>query len=256
MNIDFFSEHSIESDFIFNQKFLPFLAKRGVENKDKCIEFFQRDLGFINTALKMLFSDQANYFDSLIENLPITFLNLDHVGIEVFGPLSFYKVLIQDYFLYQDWKLIKEKTFPSNQVYNLLKRFDPHLSGVMITKLYFQNSKNLQKRCFELFQASSKEGTPQSVFFTDLRLSSQEDQGCIPINHVAFEVDKKNLKKIFEFFSNNESSFSSCEPHISHNPYDDSYQMKIISQRKLLDPAIRILEFISYRSKANFSVVN
>lgn len=241
----------------YQEKLVPYLRARGV--RDISVEhFLRKDLFHLAHALSILFEQEStqvlHHFlgdqYALIEGYNA---HIDHVGRELFGPLSFYLPLLNKMALELDLVTVRQIVFPSTQVVKVLQQHDPDLRGVMIGRIYFQDVGNGKVRCLELFQASSQdEQYPQNIAATEERLSlltapcSHSVQ--TPIDHLALEVntieDVQSIhKRIHQLAS---ETIKPYQEHISYNPGDGSTQTKVLLRDSSESVFNKIIEFVHY----------
>ncbi len=245
-----------QSDFF--EKAVPYLKARGVSDEADMANFIRQDLLHIEQALSVLFEQdskvvlQAFLGDRffLIEN---TRFEIDHVGRELYGPLSFYLPLIEESAPRLGLTCIRQHVFPSTQVVKVLREQDPNLSGVSIARVYFQNNGDGKIKCLELFQAgSSDEQSPQSIQATQERLSllsaDKSDASFSPIDHLSIEFATiEEIERIHgsiqEFAS---ETLMPYQKEISHNPGDRSTNTKVLIRDSAKAPFNKIIEFVHY----------
>lgn len=249
---------SIQSLSGYQEECVPYLIARGGDEDLMFEEFVREDIAHITQALSMLFEqDQKSilrYFlgehFSLIEGCNA---QIDHVGRELFGPISFYLPLLKDVAPKMGLIYLKETIFPSTQVVKMLQQHDPSVQGVTIGRVYFQSLNKGQVGCLELFQASPQDGkTPQFIEATKRRLSlltcSSSNSIEIPIDHISIELNSiEEVKRTHErIFKATSETLIPNQKNISQNSGDGSTQTKALLRNSKEAPFNKIIEFVHY----------
>ncbi len=241
------------------EKALPYFKARGVDSEDEIEKYIGEDLFHIGQALGVLFKKDpkevlADFLGSYLSLLDGTDYQIDHVGRELYGPLSFYLPVLEKYAHLLGLKCIKQQVFPSTQVVKVLREQDPDLSGVTIARVYFQNPSDGKIKCVELFQASSQnERSPQNIRATEERLSllTATNSGVTfsPIDHLSIqlltleEIETVH-RRIQELASDTVRPY---QKEISHNPGDGSVNTKVLLRDSVEAPFNKIIEFVHYK---------
>jgi hypothetical protein len=215
----------------------PYFAARGVEESEMN-DYFQKDLFRIAEGLDMLFEKEGVIDEFLGEyrHLLDGFeAELDHVGRELYGPISVYLPLLESIAPELHLKYLHSLVFPSTEVVKRLQSQDPALKGVTIARIFLEEKKI---RSLELFQPSLKdEKQPQHIQGTIDRLSSKR-----PVDHIAIRVssveDVQTIhNRILAFQS---ETLIPAMQTIAHNSGDGSAHTKAYVQDK-------VVEFVTYR---------
>lgn len=245
----------------YQEHLVPYLMKRGVSNDVSMETLVREDLFHLAHALSVLFEKETkkilqNMLGNYIFLIEGYRLQIDHIGRELFGPLSFYLPLLKRMAPQLGLIYLKDLVFPSTQVLKKLQQHDSSLQGVTIGRAYFQNINNGIIKCLELFQASFKDGKfPQNIEATKDRLSlltkSQSNSLITPIDHLSLEL---NTIEEVEFIHNriHDSSSETLLPYhekISYNPGDGSTQTKALMRHSKTACLNRIIEFVYYEVK-------
>lgn len=213
--------------------------------------YLAQDLSRISQALSLLFEQQpaeflppflGNYF-SLLDGLS---WEMDHVGRELYAPISFYLPLLKR--RAEEWGLayLGELIFPSVAVVQDLQNSDPNLKGVTVGRIYFQHVGKGFLRSLELFQAAPlDEKDPQSLQATTDRIHLR------PIDHLAIRLNCE--EEIMHLHSRIQQTASKtlqlAVQQISHNPGDGSIHTKAAIRSSEFSPFDRIIEFVYYINK-------
>ena len=178
-------------------------------------------------------------------------LHIDHVGIELYGPLSFYLPILKWISPDLGIEYLKQITFPSTQVVQVLKKYDPKLESVTIARVYFR--KNDKTRCLELFQTAPQDETsPQPISETKLRRSlltaKQSNSPQMPIDHISVQLE--TVEAVNRTHSQiHKLSSETLQPYhykISYNPADGSTQTKVLLRDSKEEHFNKIIEFVHY----------
>lgn len=243
---------------ITSENLASYLSDRGVSDEDVNY-YFEIDKIHLAHALSLLFEQDSNgvlkeqmgeHF-VLLDGLDV---KVDHVGREIYGPLSVYIPLLKE--IAPQIGLINTKNivFPSTQVVKVLQVFDPTLKGVTIGRLYFQSLDNGDTRCIELFQASTKDDkNPQSIGYTSERFSLlsslKSDSKQSPIEHLSVEV--QTSEEVYRIHQRIHAlacdTLFPYQKEVSYNPGDGSTNTKALMRATLEGPFNRIVEFVNYK---------
>lgn len=252
------SPQSIEG---YQEKLAPYLRARGVSDDGAIEDFVHQDLLHMAHALSILFEqDPINVLSHflgeqyyLIEGYHT---HIDHVGRELFGPLSFYLPLLARVADQLGLIHLRHIVFPSTQVVKELQRYDPDLRGVTIARIYFQNICDGKIRCLELFQAAPlDEEYPQNIEATKARLLSLTESCSSslqsPIDHLALELSKvEDVEKMHQHIHGQASeNLKLCQERVSYNPGDGSTQTKMLLKDGNAAVFNKIIEFVHYERK-------
>lgn len=242
----------------YQDQLTPYLFARGVESREEVAYFFYQDLSHIAHSLSILFEQDARItveemFSDHIEIIPSSALEIDHVGRELYGPLSTYISIIKQIASQEGLVFVKALVFPSTQVVKTLRESDPHIAGVTIARIYLLDGCSGQTKSLELFQASPQdEKSPQSIEATQKRISllsdTDNDSSLVPIDHLAIQVSSVEEvctihNRIQQFVSN---TLRPCCQEICYNPGDGSVQTKVMMRTSEYTPFNRVVEFVSY----------
>ena len=245
----------------YHEKLVPYLSARGVGDDVSMEILVRKDLFHIAHALSVLFEQEStNVLQSflgeqysLIEGYST---HIDHVGRELFGPLSFYLPLF-DWIAPQIGLIhLRDIVFPSTQVVKVLQKHDPDLRGVTIGRIYFQSTENGKIRCLELFQASPQdEKFPQNIEATKARLflltASQSNSLLTPIDHLSLQLntieDVQNVHDRIHHLSS--ETLMPYQEKISYNPGDCSTQTKVLLRDSKATAFNKVIEFVHYECK-------
>jgi hypothetical protein len=241
-----------------NIDLVSYLSDRGVSEEDANY-FFEMDKKHLAHALSLVFEQDSNLIlaeqmgvhIALLDDLEI---KIDHVGREIYGPLSFYIPLLKE--IAPQLGLINTRNivFPSTQVVKVLQVFDPTLKGVTVGRLYFQSLDNGDTRCIELFQASTKDDkNPQSIGCTterfSLLISSKSDSKQSPIEHLSVEV--QTSEEVYRIHKRIHAlacdTLFPYQQAVSYNPGDGSTNTKALMRATPDAPFNRIVEFVHYK---------
>ena len=242
----------------YEEQFVPYLKARGVEDEASMHAFLQEDLLHIAQALSILFEqDSAVVLHNLLGKHLILIedghAQIDHVGSELYGPISFYVSLLEQMAPQLGLTKSKHVIFPSTQVVKVLQKHDPDVKGVTIGRIYFQSGETETRKCIELFQASLPDGqSPQSIAATRERLSlltsSMENSTLTPIDHVSIEFGSvEDVQKIHRRLHQLASeTLKPYQKEVSYNSGDGSTQTKAVMRESKEGPFNRIVEFVHY----------
>lgn len=234
------------------------MRARGVNDELAIRAFFYEDLHRVASALSLLFEcEPTSILKNLLGEYDILVKDftpqIDHVGRELFGPISFYLPLLEQAAPHLGLTKLTHLIFPSTQVVKVLQEHDPTVRGVTIGRIYFQSQDFGCVRSIELFQASLQDGThPQDVSATKERISllsaSKKGSTLMPIDHISIELNK--IEEVQSIHSRlHELASETLKPYlkeVSHNPGDGSTQTKAAMRDSPEDPFNRIVEFVHY----------
>jgi len=242
----------------YSEQLVPYLIARGVPDDKTMEDLIHEDFFNLAQALSLLFESDSTcvlqrllgeHFSLIEGSNP----QIDHVGRELYGPLSFYLPLLSQ--IASQLGLIHQHAivFPSTQVVKVLQQHDPSLKGVTIGRVYFQSLDQGKRGCLELFQASPQdEKNPQNVEATIQRLSlltkSADPSSIIPIDHLSIELNSvAEVQRIHERIHNLASNtLIPNQKEVSHNPGDGSTQTKAVMRDSIEAPFNKIVEFVHY----------
>ena len=170
-------------------------------------------------------------------------LLFDHIGLEVFSAVESLKEPIKTYIVKNP---IETHQFKSVQTLEFIQTYTPELKQVDIMHVKAESGEKIELFCCH-----------QSYLYTLLRKSNrqllQADECIMPLNHIAFRVtDLKLLEAIHRWVSLGKSPGKNLGKTqsqllgrgIYHNPGDNSYNLKILTQKKSSLPSGQVLEFI------------
>jgi hypothetical protein len=237
---------------------VPYLIARGVDDEAIMETLVREDLFHIAQAFSVLFEQNPVIVLNNLLGEHITLIEgyhaqIDHVGRELFGPLSFYLSLLKQIAPNLRFILIRDIVFPSTQVVKVLQKHDPHLQGVTIGRVYLQDSELKQKKCIELFQASTlDEKNPQRIEATRQRLSlltrGSDTSMVTPIDHLSIELS--SIEEVHCVHNRIRERASDTlrlnQMEVSHNPGDGSTQTKALIRSSPEGPFNKIIEFVHY----------
>lgn len=256
-----FVDDSLKSIPKHYQKITSYFVDRGVTDRDEIKLFIQKDLLHIAQAFTILFEEDLEQikkehlreYEDLIDGYEA---KIDHVGRELFGPLSFYLPLLNKMAPKIGLNYLKHIIFPSIQVLKVLQKEDSSLQGLTVARVYFKNNDNGLIKCLELFQASSKdEKWPQKIEFTNKRVSqltkAKKHSTIIPIDHLSIELNRiEDVKCIHDsIYHRSSDTLMPYENEISFNPADGSLQTKVLLRDSKEVNFNRIVEFVYYLEK-------
>lgn len=239
---------------------VPYLKARGAK-EDEIEKLVHSDLSHLSYALSLLFEQDphAIFQEALKQYL---FLindrhpSVDHVGRELFGPLSFYLPLLKQISSQMQLVYKKDLVFSSTQIIKVLQRYDPTIKGVTIGRVYLHDKKSDRTACLELFQAAPMDNqNPQCFRATVERLSTLDDNAeeseLTPIDHIAIELtSKEDVQEIHEKIHQLASeTLRPNQGNVSYNPGDGSTQTKVLIRESIHKPFQRIVEFVHYEKK-------
>ena len=249
---------SIRSLPEYHKLCVPYFVARGVNDEAIIENLVREDILNIEHALNVLFEqDQkkilrnflGEYF-FLIEGYNA---QIDHVGRELLGPLSFYLPFLEEISSQLDLTYLRKLTFPSTQVVKVLKQYDPDLQGVTIGRIYFQSPDRLQIGCIELFQAAPQdEKNPQGIEATQERLflltNVKSNSIMSPIDHLSIELSSvEEVEQIHTRIHELRSEIlMPNQEEVSWNPGDGSTQTKVLMRDSSKTSFNRIIEFVHY----------
>ena len=223
-----------------------YLKARGAADDLTIQRLVSEDFFHIAHALSLLFEHDANTIlqDLLGDYFPLIAgqnHQIDHVGRELFGPLSFYLPLLEQIAPRLGLIYLSDLTFASTTVAEELQRRDPGLKGVTIARVYFQNLADSRTGCIELFQVF------QHLKATQERISAKLD----PIDHLAIRIDTLQAvqqihHRIHELTSDR---FRCNRKELSSNRRDRTIHTKALMRDAPQGPFHKILEFIYYGSR-------
>ena len=241
-----FSIHSLSE---YQDRLVPYLKARGVQDEAVKESYAQRDLLQLADALNLYFEQDSTlvlqefmgeHF-SLIER---SHYPIDHIGRELFGPLSFYLPLLKQTTPKLGLIYLGELLFPSRSVVKALQKYDSTLQGVTIGRVYFESMKNGKKGCLELFQPSPKEEAgPQSIEWSERRRGGEDT-----IDHLSIRLNRVeevlNLhQRIYELKS---ETILPVMREVSYNSSDGSLHTKALIKNARSSPSNKIIEFVHY----------
>lgn len=242
----------------YHDNLVPYLIARGVDDENIIEMLFQQDLFHFAHALSILFEqDSATILKhmlgdhySLIEGYDT---QIDHVGRELFGPISFYLPLLNQMAPQLGLINTRNLVFPSTQVVKVLQEHDPKLKGVTIARIYFQSIESGQKGCLELFQTAPQDGkSPQNIEATMQRISlltaTHSSSKQTPIDHLSIQLNSvEEVQSIHQRI--HQLASATLKPYqkdISHNSGDGSTQTKALMRDSKNAPFNKIVEFVYY----------
>ena len=178
---------------------------------------------------------------------------IDHIGRELLGPLTFYLSLLQENSQMFGLHYVSHLIFLSTQVVKNLAEEDPEIRGVTIGRIYFRHQVNETIRCLELFQTAMPDGSfPQKVEKTierlSITLSPDEKPHITPIDHLAIRFGHPDdIKNIHEKIIQAQSEIvRPYQMKVSYNPSDQSTNTKVLFRDSNRSAFNKIVEFISY----------
>jgi hypothetical protein len=253
-----FNELPISSIPGYRERAIPYFQARGVTDESSYEDYIRQDLAHIAHALNILFEQDheqilRHWLGRHFSLLDGYHLEIDHVGRELLGPLSFYLPLLDK--LASPLRLlhVRDMVFPSTQVVKVLREHDPDLQGVTIGRVYFQDLIHDKNGCLELFQPSPvDEQCPQTVEATLTRqallVDLKNSARLTPIDHLAIKLDSvENVqsihRRIFELASD---TLQPNQREVSYNPGDRSTQTKVLLRDSVDTPFNKIIEFVYY----------
>lgn len=237
----------------FQERLVPYLVERGVKDIALMEDLVRDDLLHIAQSLSLFFdhdpkqvlTDFLGAYSHLLDGCTS---QIDHVGKELFGPLSFYLPILKEISPSLGLIYLSDRVFPSVSVVKILQKNDPHLKGITIARVYFQSRDADRKKAFlELFQASPvDEKEPQKIEATQDRLSLRID----PIDHLAIRlntVEEVSVmhERIQKMVSEN---FLVDLDEVSYNPGDQSSHTKARFRDSSETVFNKIVEFIHYQN--------
>lgn len=251
-------QFAIETIPGYQEHLVPYLQARGVNDSATIENLVRQDIFHITHALSVLFDqDQIhilrNWLGKHFFLIAEYNTQIDHVGRELYGPLSFYLPLLDS--MAAQWGLIylRDLVFPSTQVVKVLQEHDPGLQGVTIGRVYFQDPKDGRLGCLELFQASPLNGkNPQCLEASRKRLAllteTTNHSALTPIDHLAVELGSvEEVRSIHErILMQASETLMPNQKEISHNPADGSTQTKALLRDSAEEPFHKIIEFVHY----------
>ncbi|MEM8661984.1 MAG: hypothetical protein AAGF35_13955 [Pseudomonadota bacterium] len=286
--------YDFKADPEFARTVVPYLRERGVLDEEQQVKRIRADFYNLGHALTVMFAVDPQAI--LSEALPADFFQLfdsdnreiDHVGRELFGPLSFYLAIMQrlapsmglthaplpagDYVTNQG-----DLVFPSTGVIQDLREIDPALSGVTVGRIYFHEKGADSARCVELFQSATMKATdPQqddfmlarsanlyagvdAVLYGLIDLHRREgfvsQQGTIPLvsplSHIALRVRDIDTVYAAQRYAKQDSS-GLVQPYIdkvSFNAADASTNSKVLIRNPGPLPLFNtIVEIVHYQT--------
>ena len=252
---------SSSSLFAWQELWVSYLNARGVNDPAAMEQLCREDLLHIAQALSLLFEEDptrtlAHFLGEHSHLMEGHRAEIEHVGRELFGPISFYLKLLGQIAEQLDLGYLSDLVFPSTEVVKLLQKQDSGLKDITIGRVYFKNLiKSPKIASLELFQASSKDGkNPQHFNATQIRLSalcnSFHALDIIPIDHIAVRIDTiDDVQKIHDRISwmRSETAIPALQ-EVSYNFGDRSAHTKILLRDAEDRPFNRIVEFINYRN--------
>lgn len=242
----------------YEEQLVPYLRARGVNDETVMNALFHEDLFHIAHALSILFEQDStailkNFLGDHFVLIEDCNTQIDHVGRELYGPISFYFSLLEQIAPQLGLNKLKHLIFPSMQVVKVLQEQDPNVKGVTIGRIYFQSDDNGNIRCLELFQASLQNGEcPQDIAATQERLSlltsSKNTSVLAPIDHLSIELSTvEDVQRIHNRIQQLSSeTLKPYQKEISHNSGDGSTQTKAIMRDSNEAPFNKIVEFVHY----------
>lgn len=245
----------------YRDQLVPYLIARGVKKEEEAAveAYFRRDLQHIAEALSILFEQNVTEIlhktfgrhSSLIEGHSV---KIDHVGIELYGPIAFYLPIIREIACEMDLVYASDLLFPSTQVVKVLQKDDPDVRGVTIGRVYLQSES--KARCIELFQASLMDGQhPQRIAATERRLAlltaTEGSSNLSPIDHISIELSsveevEQVHHKIYQLAC---ETLHPYQKDVSYNAGDGSTQTKVLIRTSSDTPFNRVVEFVHYSTK-------
>ncbi|MEM8563104.1 MAG: hypothetical protein AAGF57_12755 [Pseudomonadota bacterium] len=286
--------YDFKADAEFAHTVVPYLQARGIRDEEQQFRRIRADFYNLGHALTVMFEVDPQAI--LSEALPADFFQLfdsnnraiDHVGRELFGPLSFYLAIMQrlapsmgltheplpagDYVTSQG-----DLVFPSTGVIQDLREIDPTLSGVTVGRIYFHEKGADTARCVELFQSATiQAANPQSddymlarsanlyagvdaVLYELIDLHRREgfvsQQGKIPLvsplSHIALRVSDIDTVYAAQRYAQQDRS-GLVQPYIdkvSFNAADGSTNAKVLIRNPGPLPLFNtIIEIVHYQT--------
>ena len=250
-------ELSIQSLPGYQERLVPYFTARGVQDNAAIESLAQEDLFHIAHALSILFEqDQTSVLHELLGEhfflIEGSTVQIDHVGRELLGPLSFYLPLLDSVAPQLGLLHLRDLVFPSTQVVKTLQQYDPMLQGVTIGRVYFQSPQTGHISCLELFQAAPHdESAPQCIEATQERLSllvNPASDSICPIDHLAIEMG--TVEEIHQVHARiHELASDTLLPNqnnVSTNPGDGSTNTKALLRDSTETTFNKIVEFVHY----------
>ncbi len=242
----------------YQEQLVPYLMARGVQDEGVMENLVREDLFHMGHAFTVLFEEEPTQVLHALLGEHFFLMDginaqIDHVGRELLGPLSFYLPLLDRIAPELGLIHLRDLVFPSTQVVKVLQQYDPSLRGVTIGRVYFQSSDSGKIGCLELFQASAQdEKTPQCIEATEERLqlltSFTGNSKVIPIDHLSIELnDVEEVYRIHERIHKLASdTLTPNQKEVSYNPGDGSTQTKAVMRDFFEAPFNKIVEFVHY----------
>ncbi|MCH9621702.1 MAG: hypothetical protein S4CHLAM20_11270 [Chlamydiia bacterium] len=242
----------------YQEKVVPYFNARGVSDKQRIENYVHDDFLHIASALNILFEQDSTEILNQFLGQQFSMIkgykaHIDHVGRELYGPISFYLPLMKQ--LAPELGLIhlRDVVFPSTQVVETLRKHDPNLQGVTIARIYFQNISNGKIRSLELFQtAPLNESCPQKIKTTEERFSlltaPNSNSFLTPIDHLSIELNSleevQNIHNRINLLRS--KNLTPCNEKISYNAGDKSSQVKVLLRDSETTAFNKIVEFVYY----------
>lgn len=254
----FLTRLSLQSVPEYQEQLVPYLMKRGIFDAIEMEILVRQDLFHIAHAFSVLFEQDSLI---LLQNMMGVYFSLmkgyrvhiDHVGRELYGPLSFYLPVLKRMAPKLGLIHLNDVQFPSTQVVKILQQQDPFLQGVTIARSYFQNVDHGKIRCLELFQTSLQDGLlPQKIETSKERLSLLTEpcshSMLTPIDHLSLELNTvEDVQCIHDrIYDLSSETLMPYQEKISYNPEDGSTQTKVLMRNSRATSFNKIIEFVYY----------
>lgn len=267
---------------------IPYLMSRGVSDSETMALLVRSDLYNLAQALSLLFERdesvvmQSQLPSALLAYFPGNHLQIDHVGRELFGPITFYmKVLmtladelqLRHIPKYQSANSTNEGNilFPSTAVVLEIQKYNPSLQEVAIGRIYFEaqhsSGSAILDKCLELFQVARVDNSAaQPLENTLLRMANLYADSNLalfnaimapgaaipqryPIGHISVATDDKaTVYLVHEAIVNDSiAGVRAYIDEVGYNPADGSTNTKLVSRASEDYPIFnRIVEVVHY----------
>lgn len=249
---------AVEAEPGYQERLLPYLQARGVYQEEEISALARQDLLHIAHALSVLFDHDhgqilQEWLGEHIHLIDGCKPQIDHVGRELLGPLSFYLPLLKKIAPQLRLVYLRDLVFPSTQVVKVLRQHDPNLREVAIGRVYFQNVSDNRIGCIEAFQTAPLDETmPQPIKATQERLalltSDKNSSTISPIDHISVALDSiEEVQKIHQrILDHSSSTLRPAQMKVSHNPADGSMNTKVLLRDSPESAFSKIIEFVHY----------
>lgn len=257
----FSSLHILKEEAICSMQFdweeaTPYFRSRGVADSE-IKHYIDQDLNRIIQSLSFVFhQDPEHSFPLFLKNDLDLYgkIEIDHAGIELYGPISFYLPLIRQISSHLDLIYRKEIIFPSVSIFKELQNLDPKLKGVSIARIFFEDQISGTVRSLELFQAAPLDETdPQPMAATEERISllngKRTRSEVFPIDHTAIRMkDLQSIESLHkQIWDSPTKAVLPVLENLSYNPGDGSIHTKAIFRDENSMLYNQIVEFIYYK---------